>query len=284
MPDPSFILPLVIQSALIPFGVALAALIAFRAARFSEGAAVAIALGFVAAYFAVFHQQWSFVPHQALDWLPWIALLTTVGAIAVEHAGGTVPRIVARSALALAIAALAIWPAFASLGLLKTLLSIAVTGALTAFAWSMLAPTAANRQTPALLLTMVAGGAALALMLDSSQAIGQSSGALASALIACIVFNLPRVRMQFSGAATGIALLLLAALLANAHFYAGFSLGYVALLAGALLADPLVAALTRSRQKNGGFGVAAGTVLLGAVPVVAVLALVAKTAQESGGY
>ena len=282
MPDPSFIIPLIIQSALIPFGVALAALIALRAARFSESAAISLALGFVAAYFAVFHQQWSFVPHQALDWLPWITLLATVGAIAVEHAVGTAPRIVARTVLALAIATLAIWPAFASLGLPKMLLSIAVTGALTAVAWTMLAPAAAKRQTPALLLIMVAGGAALALMLDSSQAIGQSSGALASALIACVVFNLPRVRMPFSGAVTGVALLLLATLLANAHFYAGFSLGYVALLVGALLAEPLVSAVMRRR--NGGFRAAIATVLLGAIPVLAVLVLVAKTAQESGGY
>ena len=287
MPDPSFIIPLFIQSALVPFGVALLALFvlrALRAVRFSDAVAIALALGFVAAYFSVFHQQWSFVPHQALDWLPWIALLAAAGAIAAERAAGSAPRIMARAVLSLAVAAIAIWPASASLGLPKTLLSIAVTGVLTAAAWSMLAPSATARPTPVLLLVMAAGGAALALMLDSSQAIGQSSGALASALIACIAFNLPRVRTPFSGAATGVALLLLATLLANAHFFAGFSLGYVALLAGALLADPLVSAVTRSRRGNGGVGAAIGTVLLGAVPVIAVLALVAKAAHDSGGY
>lgn len=283
MPDPSFILPLILQSALVPFGVALLALFVLRALRVTHAAAIALGLGFTAAYFATFHRQWSPVPQQALDWLPWIAAAAVAGAIAVERIAQTVPRIAARTVLALAIAAIVIWPAAASLGMPKTLLSIAVTGVLAALAWSVLARDADRPASP-LLPAMVAGGTALALMLDASQSIGQSSGALASALIACFVCRLLPTRVAFGAAATGSAVLLLGALLANAHFYAGFSLAYVALLALALLADPLVAAIGRLRNKTAGAGAAFAVLALGAVPVAIVLAQAVKTAQESGGY
>ena len=48
--------------------------------------------------------------------------------------------------------------------------------------------------------------------------------------MACLAFNVPRVRTAFSGAATGLTVLLLGTLLANSYFYAGLSIGYVLLL------------------------------------------------------
>ncbi len=276
MPDPSFVIPLFLQSALLPFGVALAVLAASRKPAF------ALAAGFLASYFAVFHAQWSFAPHQVLDWMPWIALLGAAAAIAGETVRPVATRTIARALIATAAAAVVVWPALASLGLVKAVLIVVAAAALICAAWSWLAHAADSRPTPAPLLTIVAGGAALALMVDASQAIGQLSGALAAALAACVAFNLVRRRIAFDGAANGVAVLLLGALLVNAYLYAGFSLAYVALLAGGLLADPLVAVIDRARRRSGRAWVAA-TVLC-AIPVLTTIGLALKTAQESGGY
>lgn len=285
MPDSSFFLPLVLQSALVPFAVALAVLALSRALRLgTTGAALAVAAGFVAAYFAVLNAQWSLLPKTALDWLPWIAVAAAAGAVATERIASAGLRVAARLALSLAVGAVVVWPALASLGLPKALLSAGMTGVLVCVAWTYMAHSAVRRPTPPLLLMVVAGGAGLALMLDSSQSIGQLSGALASVLAACVAFNLPRVRLAFSPAAAGVAVLVLGALLANAHVYAGFSLGYIALLAGGLLADPLVEGLNRLRRRTGGAGSWITAAVLTAIPTVVTIGLAAKAAADAGGY
>ena len=285
MLDASFALPLVLQSALVPFGVAVAALAAFRAMRLQAAApAAAIAAGLVAAYFAVLHAQWSLVPKVALDWLPWMALAGAGGAVAVENIRGAAARLAARFALSMAAGALVVWPALASFGMQKAALSVGVVAVLMCAAWSYMARVTDHRPTPPVLLALVAGGAGLALMLDSSQSLGQLSGALASALGACIAFNLPRLRPAFSPAATGVAVLMLGTLLANAHLYSGFSLGYVALLIGGLLADPLVAGINRLRRLEGKAGSWATAAVLTAIPVAVTVGLAVKAAQDAGGY
>lgn len=285
MPDPSFVFPLILQSALVPFGLALAVLLALRPTRLSAAApAIALAIGFVASYFASLHAQWSLVPHQALDWLPWIALFGALGALAVDAARHTGVRLLARLALSLLAAAVVVLPALAGIGPQKAALTIIVAGGLICAAWTYLARAAGTRPTPPLLLAVIAGGAGLALMLDSSQAIGQLSGALASALIACIAFNLPRVRSAFSGAAAGVAVLLLGTLLVSAYLYAEFSLVYVALLVGGLLADPIVEGVNRLRKRSSGIGSWLTAAVLTAIPVLATIGLAVKAMQAAGGY
>lgn len=285
MADPSFFLPLVLQSAVIPFGVALAVLAASRALRLGAiGPALAIAAGFLGAYFAVLHAQWSPLPKVALDWLPWIAIAGTAGAVATERISNAGARIAARFALAAAVGAVVVWPALASLGVQKAVLAAGVTAVLACGVWSYMARAGVSRPTPPLLLTVVAGGAALALMLDSSQSLGQLSGALASVLAARVVFNLPRVRTALSPVAAGTAVLLWAALLASAHIYADFPLGYIALLAGGLMADPLVEGLNRLRNRTGGAGSWAAAAVLAAIPAVVTIGLAVKAAADSGGY
>jgi hypothetical protein len=285
MPDPSsFILPLLLQSALIPFAVALALLFALRRSLPAQASALAVAAAFIASYFAIFHAQWSLVPQQALDWLPWLALFGTAAAIGAETVSTSGRQWLARTLIAAAAAGIVVWPALASTGWQKGALTIVVAAVLIGAAWTYLARIGQGRPTPSLLLTVVAGGSALALMLDSSQAIGQLSGALASALAACVVFNLPRVRSVFSGAASGVAVLLVGVLLLNAYLYAGFSLVYVALLVAGLLADPLVAAINRLRQRNDGIAAWLSAGVLCAVPVMVTIGLVIKAAQEAGGY
>ena len=72
-------------------------------------------------------------------------------------------------------------------------------------------------------------------------------------------------------------------LLAIAHLYAGFSLGYVALLAGGLFADALRAALHRI-WKQGDLASWATATVLTAVPVVVTVGLAIKAAADNGGY
>lgn len=285
MPDIAFFLPLVLQSAIIPFVLALAILVAARAMRLGAIAgALAVTTGFLGAYFAVLHAQWSLVPKAALDWLPWIAVTGLAAAIAIERIGQAPLRLAARLLLSLAVGAVVVWPALASLGPAKAILSAGVTGVLVAVAWSYMARISATRPTPPVLMTVVASGAALALMLDSSQSIGQLSGGLASVLAACVAFNLPRVRMLFSPAAAGVAVMVLGALLANAHIYAGFPLEYISLLAGGLLADPAVAGLNRLRQRNGGAGSWMTAAVLTAIPAAVAIGLAVKAAADAGGY
>ena len=285
MPDPSFVVPLFLQSALLPFVLTLITLWLLRAPRLAQVAPlIAVASGFLAAYFAIYYAQWSFAPHQALDWLAWIVLLGGAGVAATEQAGAAMLRHMGRLTLSLTCAALVAWPALAGAGLPKALLPIAATGLLMFASWTYLAATARQRPTPALMLLVVAGGAALALMLDASQLIGQLSGALASVLAACLAFHFLRVRGAFSGSATGLAVLLLGTLLATAYFYADFSITYVLLLIGGLLADPLVAVVNRVRQRDGGVGSWLTVGALSALPVLATVGLAIRAAQESGGY
>ncbi|HWP11545.1 MAG TPA: hypothetical protein VNN06_06965 [Ramlibacter sp.] len=285
MLDASFALPLLWQSALVPFGAAVAGLAACRAVRLKEVApAAAIAAGFVAACFAVLYAQWSLVPKVALDWLPWIALAGAGAAVAVENVRGAAVRLAARFVISLAAGALVVGPALASFGARKAALSVAVFAVLVWAVWSYMARAADHRPTPPVLLALVAGGAGLALMLDSSQSLGQLSGALASVLAACLAFNLPRLRTAFTPAAAGVAVLLLGTLLANAHLYAGFSLGYVALLLGGLLADPVVAGVNRLRRLDGKAGSWATAAALTAIPVAVTIGLAVKAAQDAGGY
>ncbi|WP_296445798.1 hypothetical protein [Rhodoferax sp. UBA5149] len=285
MPNPSFVIPLFLQSALLPFVLALAALLMLRTPRLARLAPlVAVSLGFLASYVAVYHAQWSFSPQQSLDWLPWIVLLGSAGVVATENAGSAAMRQVGRLAISVGCAALVAWPALASGGLPKAVLPIAATALLMWAAWTYLGATVKQRPTPAPVLAVVAGGAALALMLDASQVIGQLSGALAMTLVACLAFNMPRLRTVFSGTATGLAVLLLGMLLANAYFYAGFALGYVLLLVGGLLADPLVAGINRLRQRHGGVGSWVLTGALAAIPVLTTVGLAIRAAQASGGY
>lgn len=282
MPDTAFVLPLLLQSVLVPGAVALAVLAAARAAG-ARGAAALLALlaGFVAAFAAVLHAQWSLVPHAALDWLPWIAGAGAAGAFAVEKISAPGGRTAARSALALFVAALLVWPALASFGPLKAVLSALVVAVLLAVLWAAMARPSGGAATRPLLLAVVAGGAGIALMLDSSQAIGQLSGAFAVTLAAATLFAWPRLAVPFTSAAAGFAVLVLGALLANAHLFAGFPLGYVGLLLGALLVDPVLAAVRRGSERGLSWVSAA---MLTAIPVAATVALAVKAAQDAGGY
>jgi hypothetical protein len=284
VPDLSFLLPLIFQSAVIPFVIALMLSFALHRRVRSSAVVIALAVAFLASYFATLHAQWSFVPHQALDWMPWIALFGAAAAMAVQRIPGSVARVLARAAVAVVAISLVVWPAQQSVGAAEAAAIIGGAGLAITVAWSYLAAAAATRPTPPILLMIVAGGAGMSLMFDSSQAIGQLSGALASALAAMVVVNIPRIRAGFGGDTAGFAVVVLGTLLTSAWLYAGLPLAYVALLAGGILADVIVIGASRFLQRNGGFGSYASAVILGAIPVVATVVLAAKAAQEAGGY
>jgi hypothetical protein len=284
MPESSLVLQLVWQSVLVPAIVALALLAVTRTPRLrAVGAVVAMAAAFIASYFATLHGQWSLVPHVALDWMPWIAVAAAAGALAVERTSGAT-RLALRLALGLVAGLFVAWGAVGSLGAAKALAAVAVAGVLIAVVWSASGAAAEGGARKPLLLAVVAGGTGLSLMLDSSQQIGQLSGALATVLGACMLVNLSRTSVDFPPAASGAATVLLGALILLAYLYAGFSLGYVALLVIALLADALLAAGMRLRggkQRPRSWIPAA---VLTVIPVAVTIAMVLKTAQEHGGY
>ena len=98
---------------------------------------------------------------------------------------------------------------------------------------------------------------------------------------ACTLFALPRLATPFAPAAAATAVVVLGTLLAAAHLYSGFSLGYVTLLGAGLLIDPVLGVLRRSRE--GGLPWIPAAVLT-AIPVLVTVALAVKAMQETGGY
>ncbi|AMO22300.1 hypothetical protein GCM10027034_26240 [Ramlibacter solisilvae] len=283
MPETSFFLPLLLQSAVVPFGVAFAVLVACRAARPDAPAPLlALLAGFLSSYFVTLHAQWSPVPRVALDWLPWIALVGAAAALGVQRIPGAAGRVAVRAVVSLAFGGLIVSSAIGSLGAQKAALAALAIGLILALLWALSSRPARGAATRPLLLALVAGGSGLALMMDSSQSMGQLAGALAMALAACTLFARPRPGAGFAPAAGATAALVLGSLLATAHVYSGFPLGYVALLAGALLVDPALAAIRRGGQ-SGGLPWVPATVLT-AIPVLVTVALTVKAMQESGGY
>jgi hypothetical protein len=281
VPDPSFIIPLFLQSALLPFTTALIISASLRERPIAT--AIAAAGGFLAAYIAVFHAQWSFPPKQALDWLPWM-LLAALGLAAAADRMPGLPRQFILLAASIGAAWSVAWPAIASGAVSNATLPIIVAGMGIYAAWSYLARAAERRATPGILLAVVAGGAALTMMLDVSALLGQLAGGLASALLACFVIGILGKGGRFSSMAAGTASLLLGMLLFHAYLYAGFPAPYIALLACGILADGASAILDRIRKSNAGFGSVVTAALLALMPIAIAVGLAFKTAQESGGY
>jgi len=269
MPDPSFVLPLLLQSVLIPAAVCAALLLLLTRARSAWSAPIAIAGGFLASMAATYHAQWSFPPHQALDWMP-LVLALALCATAVERRGGWWPRLLL-SALTAAVVA---WPALESAGAAKTVATVAIMALLMSGAWTALAAAAQRPATP-LALTLAAGGGGLALMIDASQLIGQLCGGLGVAIAVC---GLLRLRAGFGAAAVGTSVLLLGAMFGYARIYAGFGMPMMALLLVALLAEPVLTALRRRPTP------ALPAALLPMIPVLATIGLAVRAMQNSGGY
>lgn len=270
MPDPSFVFPLLLQSVLIPAVVCAAVLLLCGRGRPGWPAPVAIAAGFLASMAATYHAQWSFPPHQALDWMP-LVLALALCATVVERRGAWWLRLVL-SALTAAVVA---WPALGSAGAAKTIATVAGMAVLMTVAWTALAA-ASQRPAAPLALALAAGGAGLALMIDASQLLGQLCGGLGVAIAVC---GLLRLRSGgFGGAAVGASVLMLGAMLGYASIYAGFGMPMVALLLAALLAEPLLSALRRQPAPT------LAAVVLTMVPVLAAVGLAVKAMQDSGGY
>jgi len=276
MPDPSFILPLLLQSALVPAATAAILVLLLSADHRTWPAPLGIAAGLLASYIATYHAQWTFPPHQALDWLP-LVLVVALGAIAVgrQDRARALP---VRLLLALMVSGIVAWPALGSAGMPKTLLLVVVVAVLITAVWTALAAPAPSEKSPAaaLVLAVVAGGAGLALMIDASQLLGQLCGALGVAVLVCGLLR--RLPQGMAPAAVGVATLLLGAMLAYAHIYAGFGLLMVLLLTSGLLAGALAIRLAPGPRAW------LAALVASAMPVLAVLGLAIKAMQDSGGY
>ncbi|TFY97470.1 hypothetical protein [Ramlibacter rhizophilus] len=284
MPDTSLLLALLVQSVLVPFAAAGALAWTLRHAACAPAAmALAVAAGFLASYMALVPGAWPWPPQSAMDWQPWVVLASCAGALVIDAEKRRGPRqFVARAVLGSVLGLLLVWPAVGSLGVAKAGTAALVAGVLMAGVWSLRTNARFPAGTHPLRLAAVAGGAGIALMLDSSQTAGQLSGALAMALVACAVIG--QLRATLASPAVGTVVLVLGTLLLQAHVYAGFPLGYVALLLAGTVADVVPALLIRPGRASSERGARVTSALLTLVPVVAVIGMAIKTLQESGGY
>lgn len=282
MPDTSFLIPLLLQSVLAPFAVAAAVAVALRRpVGRAPATALAVAAGFLAAYAATVQGAGSLSPQSAMDWQPWIVLAAVGGALLVDRAPSGARLFFARALLGVLLSFVVVWPAVGSLGAVKASVAAVVAGVVIAAAWSVRTHGLFG-ETPPLQLAVIAGGAGLAMMLDSSQTPGRLAGSLAMALAACAVVG--RLRTPAGSAAVGTTLLVLGTLLLQAHVYAGFPLVYVALLVAATIAD-VAPALLASRSRTAiTWRAKAASFALTLVPVVVVVGLAVKGMQDSGGY
>lgn len=283
MPDSSFLVPLLLQGAVVPFVAAGVVLLALRrAVGVPAASALAVALAFVAAYAAVVQGAWPWPPQGAMDWQPWVVLAAAAGALAIERAVGGAGRVVARAVLGVLLGLVIVWPAVGSLGVARAGAAALVAGVLMAGAWSVRTLFADTSGMQSLRLAVIAGGAGLAMMLDSSQTAGRLAGALAVSLAACVAAG--RLRTPPGPAVAGTAVLTLGTLLLQAHLYAGFPLGYIALLCAAAVADAAVTAIATRRGGAASWGANASSAVLTVAPLMVVMALVIKGMQDSGGY
>ena len=283
MPDTSFLIPLLLQGVLAPFAAAAIAALALRRAVGGPAAtALVVAAGFLTSYAATVQGAWSLSPQSAMDWQPWVVLAAVGGALLVDRAPAGVRLFLARAVLGVLLSFVVVWPAIDSLGAVKASTAAVVAGIVIAAAWSVRTRGLFAGETHPLQLAIIAGGAGLAMMLDSSQTPGRLAGALAVALAACAVIG--RFRTPAGSAAVGTTLLVLGSLLLQAQVYAGFPLVYVALLAAATVADIAPALLARRGRSANTWRAKAASIALTLVPVAVVVGLAVKGMQDSGGY
>ena len=282
MPDTSFLIPLLLQSVLAPFAAAAVVALALRRAIGGPAAtALAVAVGFLAAYAATVQGAALLSPQSAMDWQPWIVLAGVVGALLLDRAPAGARLFLAPAVLGVVVGFVVGWPAVGSLGAAKASAAALLAGVVIAAAWSVRTQGVSAGETHPLQLASIAGGAGLAMMLDSSQTPGRLAGSLAMALAACAVAG--RLRTPAGSAAVGTTLLVLGSLLLQAHVYAGFPLVYVALLVAATVADIAPALLSR-RGAGITWRARAASFALTLVPVAVVVGLAVKGMQDSGGY
>ena len=283
MPDTSFLIPLLLQGVLTPFVAAAVVALALRRTIGGPAAtALAVAVGFLAAYAATVQGAGALSPQSAMDWQPWVVVAAVVGALWVDRVPAGARLFLARAALGVLLGFVVVWPAVGSLGTVQASVAATVAGVVIAAAWSVRTGGLFAGETHPLRLAIIAGGAGLAMMLDSSQTAGRLAGSLAMALAACAV--VARLRTPAGGAAVGTTLLVLGTLLLQAHVYAGFPLVYVALLVAATVADIAPALLANRGGSAITWRARAASFALTLVPVVVVVGLAIKGMQDSGGY
>jgi hypothetical protein len=283
MPDTSFLIPLLLQSVLAPFAAAAVVAIALRRpAGHAAATALAVAAGFLAAYAATVQGAWSLSPRSAMDWQPWIVLAAVGGALLVDRVPAGARLFLARAVPGVLLGLVVVWPAVGSLGAVKASVAALVAGVAVAAAWWVRTHGRFAGETHPLQLAILAGGAGLAMMLDSSQTPGRLAGSLAMALAACAAVG--RLRAPAGSPAVGTTLLVLGTLLLQAHVYAGFPLAYVALLLAASVADTAPALLAKRGAAAISWRARAASFVLTLVPVVVVVGLAVKGMQDSGGY
>jgi hypothetical protein len=291
MPDPSFILLLLLQSAVIPFAVT-GAVLTVPLLRRKQGSRqpgeapfvlpAALVSGFLASYFAVLHAQWSLLPKEAIDWLPWILVVAVPGVVFAESLSLRNARWALRAVLGASAFTLTAAPASPGIGWWLVSMSVVSAVALAWAAWTLMADSK-RYPAPLLPLAIISGAAGLVLMLDSSQLLGQLAGALAASLCAASAVTRLGPLNAIARPIAGVPLLLLGTLLVNAYLFAGLPQSAIALLAGGLVASAAISQL----EARGIINARASAIIacgLCAVPSLVAIGLAVKAAQNTGAY
>jgi hypothetical protein len=191
--------------------------------------------------YAVGHAGWrGWPPLPALEttqWIFWLSLLAgVVGAIESGASWGPVARWSCRGLLVAALLGLMLRPLVAhswSTGGAAARLVLVAAAALAAWALAAALP---GRTTPSagwLVLCVTAVGAALALALSGSLALGQLAGSLAAALGAAWVVSLLPGGQAVPGAGIAVPALVLGGLVLSGRFYSELPASSALLLAAA---------------------------------------------------
>lgn len=217
----SFLWNLVLQAAVLPFAVTLILLLCAQCAgvRWRPYSALALAAGFLTAYFVVY-TQFVFPPIQALDWLP-LLLLAALIAVALRNGALLPQRFAWLLPTMLVIAALAalLWPILKA-GEGRFLFEAGVAGVVWLALWHYLERESCDAMAVGLGMVVVAVGNAVIAAAIGSILTGQLCGVLAAATGGWLLWRVRRPQPLPVHGVAAPALLLLGSLMIVGRFYA----------------------------------------------------------------
>lgn len=201
--------------------------------RFISG--IALTAGFLLGY-GLIYTQFSFLAHQALDWLP----ILTIAALLLFALGdyNEFPhrwRTMAQATLVFLAAALLLAPLLRQTGWAQAAVTLLAVGTLWMGAWFYLDRIAQHSMVVGMVLLAIAAGNAVVTALTGSVMLGQLSGTLAAVLGGWLLLNWPRVRVPLGQAGTAVAVMVLGSLMLIGRFYADTSTTTALLLLASLV-------------------------------------------------
>jgi len=277
-----------IQSGAIPFVSALcvAAVLGFFAAPTARHAGLAVAVGFLAAYFVTFGPP-PLAPRASGQKIAYIAAAAAAAGFILDALAASRRR---RMALGLATAAAgALWIGWSRMAAAPSLDHLSMALILAAAAIALYATEAdgddgADKIVPLVVVCIAAAGIAF---IGASASIAQNAASLSAALGGLMVLNWPKRRFGLNAAARLVPVVVLAALAGQTVLFTNTPAWTLALLLPALFAgravDRVMPAGSRARALTRPV-IVAMIAMVPAAAAVAVAWAVASLSGASGGY